>query len=83
MGTYLGGGVDFTSSSHGQMDTETGVSICLPFAPPPPPTAAVADVPAAGTVSHGQTEQLALSECTSSVFTGSLAGRVTRDEREH
>lgn len=46
------------------MDTDTGASICL--------LVAVAAV-VGSTVSHGQTEQLALlSECTSSAFTDSL-----------
>lgn len=57
-----GGGGDLVSSSHGQMDTDTGASICL----------LVAAV-VGSTVSHGQTEQLALlSECTSSAFAASL-----------
>lgn len=48
------------------MDTDTGASICLLVA-------AVAAAVVGSTVSHGQTEQLALlSECTSSAFTDSL-----------
>lgn len=94
-GTYRGGGGDFTSSSQGQMDTETGASICLPFAAaaadaPPTPVPVVVDPVAGpvGTVSQGHTEQLALaSECTSnvsaSVFTDSLEdGRGTEGRKE-
>lgn len=76
---YLGGGGDFVSSSHGQIDTETGASTCLLFTPPDVAVAAGAAPATVGgdIVSHGQTEQLALvSECASNVsasaFTDSL-----------
>lgn len=74
------------------MDTETGASICLPFAaaaaPTPVPVVVDPVAGAVGTVSQGHTEQLALaSECTSnvsaSVFTDSLKdGRGTEGRRE-
>lgn len=60
------------------MDTETGASICLLFAPTAP--VAVAAV-VEGSVSQGHTEQLALlSECTSNVSASVLTDSL-KDER--